>query len=52
MVVTDHLGNVYSSKTEMCKKYGIELNTYSWRIASGWNLKDALTKPVRIVDKK
>ena len=40
----DHLGTVYSSKSEMCKKYGINRCTFNQRIKNGWSLEDALTK--------
>lgn len=40
---TDHLGNVYKCKADMCKAYGIKLETFRKRINLGWSLKDALT---------
>lgn len=44
---TDHLGNKYTSFTEMCNKYGINYDTYLYRLNKGWSQKDALTKKVR-----
>lgn len=43
----DHLGNVYSSMSEMCRHYGIKLATYSRRIKDGYSQEDALTIPVK-----
>lgn len=44
--VTDHLGNVFSNKTKMCKHYGIDYYLFKYRISKGMSLKDALIKPV------
>lgn len=43
----DHLGNEYSSITEMCEKYGISCSTYRARLKRGMTLRDALTIPVQ-----
>lgn len=43
-IAKDHLGNVYRSMDEMCKKYGITKNKLNYRLRAGWSLKDALTK--------
>lgn len=43
---TDHLGNTYSSMTEMCNAYNIQLDTFMKRISRGSSLEQALTKPV------
>ena len=40
---TDHLGNVYSTKSAMCEAYGITMNTFNGRIANGYTLEEALT---------
>lgn len=42
----DHLGNIYSSKTDMCRFYKISVQVYDNRIAKGFSVEDALTKPV------
>lgn len=42
----DHLGNIYSSKADMCRFYKISVQVYNNRIAKGLSIKDALTKPV------
>ncbi len=42
----DHKGTTYESISEMCKAYGVAYGTYMNRIASGWNMEDALTKPI------
>lgn len=39
----DHLGNIYKSKNEMCKKYNISRYTLRSRLELGWTLEDALT---------
>jgi hypothetical protein len=42
----DHLGNKYYSYEEMCLAYNISTGTFRARINRGWDLEDALTKPV------
>lgn len=42
---TDHLGNSYSSKSDMCRHWNIELSIFEGRIASNWTLEEALTLP-------
>lgn len=44
--VKDHLGNVYTSKTEMAEAYGIALRTLELRLSSGLSLAGALTQRV------
>lgn len=44
---TDHLGNQYSSITEMCRAYHIQADTFMHRMKRGWSLEKSLTKPVR-----
>lgn len=46
-IVKDHLDNEYSTKTEMCKTYGISVYTFYSRINSGWDLEKALTTPTK-----
>ena len=41
---TDHLGNVYSDIKEMCKAYGIRVDTFKARLKSGKSLEEALTR--------
>lgn len=43
--VKDYLGNVYASKTAMCKSYGVAVSTYNSRIQKGLSQKEALTLP-------
>ena len=43
---TDHLGNTYVSKLDMCKAHGMRYSTFMVRMSVGWSLEDALTKPV------
>lgn len=50
--VKDHLGNEYKSVSEMCRHYGINLNSYKNRIESGMSLEKSLTTPVREKHKK
>ena len=42
----DHKGNAYTSKTEMCKSYGINRYFFEKRLAEGMSLQDALELPV------
>ena len=44
--VKDHLGNVYTSKTEMAEAYGMALRTLELRLSSGLSLAGALTQRV------
>ena len=43
--IFDHLGNEYSSITELCQKYNITRTTYDRRKEKGYNLEMILTKP-------
>ena len=51
-VVKDHLGNKFSSVTEMCKYYNIERTTYVGRLKRGYSVEEALTIPVKTVYKR
>ena len=42
-VIIDHLGNEYSSITEMCDAYDISRCTYLKRLKRGWTQEAALT---------
>lgn len=42
----DHLGNIYNSKTEMCRQYGIPVYVLRSRLNAGWDIKRALTEKV------
>lgn len=44
---TDHQGNKFSTKKEMCEHWGIGVAPFSFRIKMGWNLKKALETPTR-----
>lgn len=44
---TDHLGEHFSSISDMCVKYKINRTLYNYRIKAGYNQEDALTKPVK-----
>jgi hypothetical protein len=39
----DHVGNVFPSKSSMCRFYEIPLNTFYSRLKNGWSLEKALT---------
>ena len=39
---TDHKGNKYHSKTDMCKAYGVTLDHFDNRIKRGYTLQEAL----------
>lgn len=41
--VKDHLGNGFSSSTEMSKYWGVNRSTFKKRISLGWTLEEALT---------
>lgn len=41
----DHLGNTFSSLTEMSKHYGQDMHVVSRRLKQKWSLKDALETP-------
>lgn len=44
----DHLGNIYLSKTCMCKHYGVSRNLYDYRRKKlGWSVEDALCVPAK-----
>lgn len=46
-LVEDHLGNKYTSVSDMCRHYNINLTTYITRIKAGRTLEKALTTPVK-----
>lgn len=44
MICKDHLGNIYKTKTEMCRAWGItHISTLDRRLAKGLSLEEALT---------
>lgn len=43
-VVRDHLGNVFDSAAEMCKKYDVSLRSYNKRLVAGYSLESCLEK--------
>lgn len=47
---TDHLGNKFKSKTEMCEYYGVNIATLGSRLESGYSLEEALTKKHRLIE--
>jgi len=42
----DHLGNNYTSKSEMASAYNLTLGVYNSRIRNGWTQEKALTIPI------
>ena len=44
---SDHLGNVYPSITDMCKRYKISMEHYYIKLLSGYTLEEALTPNVK-----
>ena len=42
---TDHLGNVFKSKKEMCEKYGITRSTFDQRYKRGLSIEEILLIP-------
>lgn len=47
--ITDHLGNRYNSKKEMCDAYGKDVGTYNSRILAGYTQEEALTMPIQTI---
>ncbi|OUM57868.1 hypothetical protein PIROE2DRAFT_21434 [Piromyces sp. E2] len=47
-MVVDHRGYLYDNVEEMCKSWKISKKIYLERIASGWNVEDALTMPSKV----
>lgn len=43
----DHLGREFISQIEMCRTWGININTFRGRRMSGLSVEEALTKPLR-----
>lgn len=43
--ISDHKGQIFPSKVEMCKYYNITIASFDSRINRGWDLETALTKP-------
>ena len=48
----DHKGNEFKTYTEMAEYWNIEVNTLLTRLKRNWDLKKALTKPVRTRNNK
>ena len=46
--ITDHLGNVYRSRVELCKHYGVPLTTFCYRRKSGLSIESALKNKKRV----
>ena len=46
---TDHLGNEFETKMDMCKHWNINRTTYNARIKKGWLQEKALTTPTDIM---
>lgn len=45
-IITDHLGNKFSSKAAMCEYWGIPRQVFFSRMQIGWSLEDCLSKPL------
>lgn len=43
-LVQDHKGNLFKSVSEMCRYYGINQSTYTYRIRKGYSMQEALEK--------
>ena len=46
--VTDHLGNVFPSITDMCNFYAIPYHLYTRRKHLGWSLERSLITPIGV----
>ena len=51
MKYKDHEGNEFDSLTDMCKHYGIGIQTFRMRMRYKWTLERALTQPLRYFKK-
>ena len=40
--VTDHNGNKFDSKKQMCDYYGVGVSLFNYRLKHGWSLEEAL----------
>jgi hypothetical protein len=49
---TDHQGNKFSTKAEMCKYWGVDCILLNSRLSRGWDLEKALTTPIGAVYKR
>lgn len=47
MKYKDHEGNEFKSLSDMCKHYGIGIQTFRMRMRYKWTLERALTQPIR-----
>jgi hypothetical protein len=50
--IIDHLGNEFTSISDMCKFWNMTRSTYNARIKNGWSIERALTEPQRQVNMK
>lgn len=41
----DHTGREFESAKAMCEAWGVRPGTFSARLAAGWGLEEALTRP-------
>lgn len=48
--ITDHKGNIFPSKQQMCRYWNIPSNTYNLRIKAGWSMQKALTEPIHEIN--
>ena len=48
----DHRGNTFKSISDMCRHYGVEMQTFKSRIKAGRSLKDALETPTKVNSKR
>ena len=48
--VRDHLGNEFSSVSEMCRFHNIKLTRYKERVKVGWDVEKALTTPAKQIN--
>lgn len=48
----DHAGNSFPSASEMCRHYGVKVNTFYARRARGWTLEQALTMKRIVIQRK
>ena len=51
MKYKDHKGNEFNSLTDMCKHYGIGIQTFRMRMRYKWTLERALTQHIRCFKK-
>lgn len=48
--ISDHLGNKFASKSDLCKFWGIKRSTFNARQKQNWSLEKTLTTPCKSIN--